>query len=89
MNLRSSSIYRQNDSIKNLKEQFKNIKRINFRNCSDFLICSNNDKIQIIDDITVKYPKLLELYNYDVYLGLFIEDVEPWFFNNCFNLEKW
>jgi len=77
LNLRSSSIYSQNHSIKNLKNKFKNIKIINFRKCSDFLICSNNDKIQIIENFTEKYPKLLELDNSGVYLGLFIEEVEP------------
>jgi len=76
LNFRSSSIYSQNYSIKNLKKKFKNIKIINFRKCSDFLICSNNEKIQINGDFTKKYPKLLELDNYDVYLGLFIQDVE-------------
>jgi hypothetical protein len=76
LNIRSCSIYNQNFTINNLKKKFKNIKKINFRICSDFLICSNKDKIQIIEDFTKKYPKLSELENYEVYLGLFIDDIE-------------
>lgn len=76
LNIRSCSLNEQNKRIENLKDKYKNIKIINFRLCSDFLICSNDTNIQIINDFNIRYPKLLELDNIETYLGKFIEDID-------------
>ena len=77
LNIRSCSVYEQNYNINKLKNKFKNTKIINYRTCSDLLICSNNNaKIQIANDFYIKYPKLLELDSIKYYIGQFIEDIE-------------
>ena len=77
LNIRSSSVNEQTNGINKLKNRFKNIKIINFRTCSDLLICSKyNAKIQIVENFHMKYPKLLQLSNINYYIGQFFEDIE-------------
>ena len=74
LNIRSSSIYSQNCSINDIKKAFNNIKIINFRICSDFLICSN-DKIEINENFCENSLNLFNLDNINFYVGHFIDDV--------------
>ena len=76
LNIRSCSLYEQGERIKLLKKKFKNIKIINFRMCSDFLICFNHNEIKILKYIDEKYPKILELENIGTYIYQFIKDIE-------------
>ena len=75
-NLRSCSPNEQNKRIGSLKKKFKKIKILNFRLCSDFLVCSNDTNIQIRNDFHIKYSKLFELKNIGEFLSLFINDFE-------------
>ena len=72
-NLRSCSLNEHKKEINNIKTKFKNIKIINFRLCSDFLICSKNNNMKMDNDFPQKYPKLLT--NYELYLQEFLVDI--------------
>ena len=72
LNLRSCSSNEHNKRLKNIKKKFKNVKIINFRLCSDFLICSNGNNLKLIMNSCIKYSIVRK---YDFHLPYFVREI--------------